>query len=62
MNTLLEDVQTFIAANEMSESRFGVESLKDKNFVRQLRGGRKTWPDTERKVRTYMASYRGSGK
>jgi len=47
----------------MSEAKFGVLALKDWKFVRDLRGEkrekpRRIWPETEREVRRFMATYR----
>ena len=60
---LLADIEAFCAAHRMSESKFGVLSLKDWKFVRDLRGEkrskpRRIWPETEREVRRFMATYR----
>ena len=57
METLLTDIEAFIARNELSPSYFGDEALSDRHFVRQLRKGRRVWPETEAKVRNFMASY-----
>jgi hypothetical protein len=62
MKTLLEDIQAFIAAHELSESQFGVLALGDKNLVPDIRGDRRArprrlWPETEAKARAFMAQY-----
>lgn len=46
----------------MSEPSFGVKALNDWKFVRDLRGEnrarpRRIWPETEREVRKFMATY-----
>ena len=58
MSTLLQNVEAFIEARGLSESQFGTEALNDKNLVRDLRKGRRLWPETETKVLTFMAAYR----
>ena len=63
MSTLIDDIAAFIETHSLSESQFGVLSLKDKNFVRDLRGEgrarpRRVWPETEAQVRAFMARYR----
>lgn len=59
MAHLIEDVEAFCEAQEMAESRFGVLALNDKNFIRNLReDNRRVWPETEAKVRRFMATYR----
>lgn len=58
MNTLLSDVEAFLEAHQLAPTRFGADALGDKHFVRQLRQGRRVWPDTETKVRRFMLTYR----
>jgi hypothetical protein len=57
MANLLRDVEAFIETHEIAESRFGVEALEDKNFIRDLRNGRRVWPETEARVRSFMDAY-----
>jgi hypothetical protein len=63
MSTLLFDIAAFITANDLRESQFGILALNDKNFVRDLKGEgrsrpRRIWPETEKQVRDFMASYK----
>lgn len=63
MSTLLDDVLAFCETQKLAESQFGVLALNDKNFVPDLRGDRRErprrlWPETEAKVRHFMATYR----
>jgi hypothetical protein len=63
MTPLIEDIEFFCRTHGMSESTFGRLALKDWKFVRDLRGqGRKRprriWPETERTVRHFMATYK----
>jgi hypothetical protein len=55
METLLPDIEAFLSTHQFSPTRFGDEALGDRHFVRQLRGGRRVWPETEKKVRDFMA-------
>jgi hypothetical protein len=58
-NPILADVEAFIASTPgMSMTRLGTEALGDPRFVPQLRDGRRIWPETERKVRAFMDSYK----
>lgn len=57
MATILEDVEAFLEANDISPTAFGDLAMKDRHLVRQLRGGRFLFPKTEEKVRTFMAAY-----
>lgn len=53
--TLLTDIERFLAATGMKPATFGAQALNDPPFVKQLREGRRVWPETEAKVRTFMA-------
>lgn len=60
---LLADIEAFIATHQMAESTFGREAVNDWKFISDLRGGedrkpRRLWPETEAKVRRFMATYR----
>ena len=55
---LRSEVDRFLDAAGMSPVTFGRKALRDPHFVRQLREGRRVWPETEAKVRTFMAEYR----
>ncbi|WP_277969278.1 hypothetical protein [Sphingomonas echinoides] len=56
--SLPDAIDTFIAANSMSPVTFGRMAMRDPHFVRDIRGGRRVWPETEAMVRKFMASYR----
>ena len=63
---LLADIEAFCRTHDLTEAKFGVLALKDWKFVRDLRGEkrskpRRVWPETEREVRQFMATYRPSG-
>lgn len=58
MEALVSDIKAFCDAHSMSPTRFGELALNDKPFVAQLEGGRRVWPETEAKVRRFMATYR----
>ena len=58
MADLLQDVERFLIAQNIAATRFGDEALGDRHFVRQLREGRRVWPETEQKVRAFMGSFK----
>lgn len=63
MDQLLDDIEAFLERNpHISPTRFGDEALGDRHLVRQLRGGRRLWPETERKIRTYMTNFAASAE
>jgi 2,4-dienoyl-CoA reductase-like NADH-dependent reductase (Old Yellow Enzyme family) len=51
---LLDDVNAFLAASRMSPITFGRKAMNDPHFVRDLRKGRRAWPETEARVRAFM--------
>lgn len=55
--SLLLEIETFMEAHSLSESQFGLLSMKDKHFVRQLRDGRDIRLSTQGKVKQFMLSY-----
>lgn len=55
---LLDDIEAFLDTHNLAPSTFGDEALGDRKFVVQLRNGRRLWPETEAKVRRFMATYR----
>ena len=54
---LLEDIEAFLEANPISATALGNLALGDRHFVRQLRMGRRVWPETEKKVRAFMTGF-----
>jgi hypothetical protein len=58
MGTLLEDIDQFLAKHKVGAATFGDLAMKDRHLVRQLRSGRRLWPETEQKIRTFMAEYK----
>ena len=58
MNALLDDIEAFLETHGMSPTRFGDDALGDRHFVKQIRQGRRVWPETEAKARRFMATYR----
>lgn len=57
MDNLLDEISKFCAAHGMAETRFGELALNDKPFVSQLKGGRRVWPETAKKVRDFIEGY-----
>lgn len=54
---IILEIDSFLQTNQMAESYFGRKAANDWKLVRQLRAGRRLWPDTEARIRTFMASY-----
>lgn len=55
---LLPEIERFLNLTGMSATRFSQEAIRDRHFVRQLRNGRRVWPETADKARAFMAEYR----
>lgn len=58
MSTLLDDIEAFLDAHSISPTKFGDDAMADRHFVRQLRNGRRVWPETEARARQYMVTYK----
>lgn len=58
MAQLLTEIDSFCERHDIAPTRFGQLALNDKAFVAQLRNGRRIWPETEMKIRAWMATYR----
>jgi hypothetical protein len=58
MPDLLSDISLFCETHKLSIWQFGELSMNDKSFVKNVQDGRRVWPETEAKVRRFMATYR----
>jgi hypothetical protein len=58
MPSLLTDIELFIDTHGLSATKFGEVAMGDRHFVKQLRNGRRVWPETEAKVRQFMVTYK----
>lgn len=58
MPTLLDDIKAFCETHGLSIWQFGELAMNDKSFVKNLEDGRRMWPETEAKVRRWMATYK----
>lgn len=57
MNPMLSEIEAFMTTHKLSQWQFGERALGDRHFVKQLRTGRRLWPETEAKVRNFIATY-----
>jgi hypothetical protein len=60
--SLIDAIDGFLAKAAMSPFTFGRKALGDPHFVGQLRKGRRVWPETEAKVRHFMATYTSANR
>lgn len=54
---LPETIEAFLTLHDMAPVTFGRLAAKDPHFVRDIRGGRRVWPETDAKIRSFMASH-----
>ena len=54
---LPDAITSFLETHQMAPVTFGRLALRDPHFVRDVRSGRRLWPETEQKVRDFMARY-----
>ena len=57
LSELLTEIDAFLAGREMSESKFGIECMGDKHFVRELRKGRDCQASTIDRVRQFISAH-----
>lgn len=55
-NTLLDEIEAFLARFPMGESYFGKRAVGNSEVVARLRSGGRVWPETEQALRAFMAS------
>lgn len=55
--TLLPEIERFLSLTKMKATRFSEDAIRDRHFVRQLRKGRRVWPETAKKARDFMERY-----
>jgi len=52
---LLSEIDSFLAAENIGEHRFGILAANNGRLVERLRSGGRVWPETEKQVRDFMA-------
>lgn len=55
---LLKDIDAFLRAENIGEHRFGILAASNGRLVERLRDGRRVWPETADRVRSFMADRR----
>jgi len=53
---ILAEIEAYLALQAMEPTAFGRAAMHDPNFVRDLRRGRRLWPETVERVRTFLAN------
>lgn len=57
---LLTEIDRFLAAEGIGEHRFGILAANNGRLIERLREGGRVWPETEERVRSFMANRRPS--
>ncbi len=55
--SLPETIEAFLTLYDMAPVTFGRLAAKDPHFVRDIRSGRRVWPETEAKIRAFMTNH-----
>ncbi len=53
---LLNEIDSFLGLVGMGPSYFGKKSVGNSEIVSRLRSGGRVWPDTEKRIREFMAA------
>jgi len=61
MTQLLTDIEGFLAETGMGESYFGKRAVNNSELVPRLRDGGRVWPETEERIRQFMAARLSTG-
>lgn len=56
--SFLQEIEAFLAETGMGESYFGKRAAGNSELVSRLRCNRRVWPETEAKVRSFIAASR----
>lgn len=57
---LLTEIERFLQSEKIGEHRFGILAANNGRLVERLREGGRVWPETEYRVRSFIASRRSS--
>lgn len=56
MKQLIEDIEAFCRSSGIAPSTLGLRAVGDGKFFARLKGGGRCWPETEDKVRRFIAA------
>lgn len=57
---LLAEIEAFLSETGMGETYFGKRSVGNSEVVSRLRDGKRVWPDTETRIRSFILSRRNA--
>jgi hypothetical protein len=58
---LISEIDAFLAESRIGEHRFGILAASNGRLVERLRSGGRVWPETEERVRAFIAKRREAG-
>lgn len=59
---LISEIDAFLAEFRIGEHRFGILAANNGRLVERLRSGGRVWPETEERIRSFMADCRKAGR
>ena len=62
MTDLLQEIEDFTRQTGMAESTLGKKAVNDGKFVAEKKNGRRSWPETDERVREFMRTYLSSSQ
>lgn len=54
---LLRDIQAFLRKTKMGPAYFGKRAAENSELVKRLEAGGRVWPETEARIRAFMAQH-----
>lgn len=57
---ILDEIEQFLQSEGIGEHRFGILAANNGRLVERLRSGGRVWPETEERIRAFMASRRNA--
>jgi hypothetical protein len=57
---LLRDIRAFLAKTGMGPAYFGKRAAENSELVKRLENNGRVWPETERRIRDFMAAHEAS--
>lgn len=59
---LLAEIEAFLSETQMGEKYFGKAAVGNSEVVGRLRAGRRVWPETETRIRSFIMMRRKERK
>ena len=56
-NPLIPEIDRFCERHGIAPTTFGLKAVNDGKLVERLRNGGRMWPETEERIRSYIAGH-----